>query len=75
MDHIEVAEDAGIVTITLNRPERLNAFAGRMRRELAEALAAGDLRLPISNRFPFGQAREAIRLASRGGAGKVLITF
>src|SRR5207245_2269620 len=37
-DQIKVAEDNGIVTITLNRPERLNAFIGHMRRDLAEAL-------------------------------------
>ena len=37
-DQIKVAEDNGIVTITLNRPERLNAFVGHMRRDLAEAL-------------------------------------
>ena len=47
MDHIEVAEDAGIVTITLNRPERLNAFAGRMRRELAEALEEAGGRMDV----------------------------
>jgi 2-(1,2-epoxy-1,2-dihydrophenyl)acetyl-CoA isomerase len=35
---IKVAEDSGIVTITLNRPERLNAFIDHMRRDLAEAL-------------------------------------
>src|SRR3954468_21842895 len=35
---IKVAEDQGIVRITLNRPERLNALAGYMRRDLAEAL-------------------------------------
>jgi len=35
---IKVTEDGGIVTITLNRPERLNALAGHMRRDLAEAL-------------------------------------
>ena len=37
-EHIKVAEDSGIVTITLNRPEKLNALAGYMRRDLAEAL-------------------------------------
>ena len=37
-EHIEIAESAGITTITLNRPERLNAFIGHMRRDLAEAL-------------------------------------
>src|SRR4030095_8354551 len=35
---IKVAEDSGIVTVTLNRPEKLNALAGYMRRDLAEAL-------------------------------------
>jgi enoyl-CoA hydratase/carnithine racemase len=37
-EQIKVAEDNGIVTITLNRPERLNALVGHMRRDLAEAL-------------------------------------
>lgn len=37
-DLIKVAEDSGIVTITLNRPDRLNAFVGHMRRDLAETL-------------------------------------
>lgn len=37
-DQIKVTEDDGIVTITLNRPERLNAFVGHMRRDLAETL-------------------------------------
>jgi len=35
---IKVAEANGIVTITLHRPDRLNAFVGHMRRDLAEAL-------------------------------------
>ena len=56
------------------RAIRTHSDAKRLR-ELAEAVARGDLRLPISSRFPPEQAREAIRLASRGGAGKVLITF
>ena len=37
-DQIKVAEVDGIVTITLNRPEKLNALGGHMRRDLAEAL-------------------------------------
>ncbi|HEU4597246.1 MAG TPA: enoyl-CoA hydratase [Pyrinomonadaceae bacterium] len=43
-DHIKVSFEAGIATVTLNRPEKLNAFAGHMRRDLAEALerAASD---------------------------------
>ena len=37
-ENIDIAEDGGIVTITLNRPDRLNALVGHMRRDLAEAL-------------------------------------
>jgi len=37
-EHIQVAEADGITTITLCRPDRLNAFVGHMRRDLAEAL-------------------------------------
>ena len=37
-EHIQVSEVEGIATITLCRPDRLNAFIGHMRRDLAEAL-------------------------------------
>ncbi len=37
-DHIDISKEAGIVKVTLNRPEKLNAFGGHMRRDLAEAL-------------------------------------
>ena len=37
-ENIDVAEDSGITTITLNRPEKLSSLAGHMRRDLAEAL-------------------------------------
>ena len=37
-EHILVSEAEGIATITLNRPDKLNAFVGHMRRDLAEAL-------------------------------------
>ena len=37
-EHIQVSEADGILTVTLNRPERLNAFIGHIRREVAEAL-------------------------------------
>ena len=39
-DYIDIAEDNGILTITLNRPDKLNALIGHMRRDLAEALEA-----------------------------------
>ena len=43
-DNIKVTLNSGIVTITLDRPEKLNAFVGHMRRDLADALehAASD---------------------------------
>ncbi len=37
-EHITYAKDAGVATITLNRPERMNAFTDVMIREWAEAL-------------------------------------
>jgi len=37
-EHIDITEENNIVTITLNRPEKLNALVGHMRRDLAEAL-------------------------------------
>ncbi len=40
-EHILVSEGEGIMTITLNRPDKLNAFIGHMRRDLAEALEHG----------------------------------
>ena len=37
-EHIQISTADCIQTITLNRPDRLNAFIGHMRRDLAEAL-------------------------------------
>lgn len=37
-EHLILSEREGIFTILLNRPEKLNAFIGHMRRDLAEAL-------------------------------------
>ncbi|HTG91763.1 MAG TPA: enoyl-CoA hydratase/isomerase family protein, partial [Pyrinomonadaceae bacterium] len=37
-EHILISETEGVTTITLNRPDKLNAFIGHMRRDLAEAL-------------------------------------
>ncbi len=37
-ENIDITEESGIATITLNRPEKMNALAGHMRRDLAEAL-------------------------------------
>ncbi|MDH3733208.1 MAG: enoyl-CoA hydratase-related protein [Gemmatimonadota bacterium] len=36
--HVLVQVDAGVATLTLNRPDKLNSFVGRMRDELTAAL-------------------------------------
>ena len=42
MPYIETSTTDRITTITLNRPDKLNAFAGTMREELFEALKAAE---------------------------------
>ena len=42
--------------------------------ELAQAVAAGKLVIPIAKRFPLAQAAEAQKLAEKGAGGKVLLT-
>lgn len=37
-EHIRLDRDEGIGTLTLDRPEKLNAFAGRMRQEVGDGL-------------------------------------
>ncbi len=41
-EQILTEKDDGVLTITLNRPERLNAWTGRMGQELREAFDAAD---------------------------------
>ncbi|MGI8497200.1 MAG: enoyl-CoA hydratase/isomerase family protein [Gemmatimonadaceae bacterium] len=41
-EHVLLSVGAGVGTLTLNRPEKLNAFAGRMRQEVADALGELD---------------------------------
>jgi enoyl-CoA hydratase/carnithine racemase len=59
MDYQQIlyAVDAGILTITLNRPERLNAFTARMMDELLDAFARAD-------------ADDAVRAVIVTGAGR-----
>lgn len=42
MAEVEVGRDGGVQTITLNRPEKLNAFAGTMREDLLSALRSAE---------------------------------
>jgi NADPH:quinone reductase-like Zn-dependent oxidoreductase len=42
--------------------------------ELAQAVAAGQLVIPIAKRFPLGDVREAQKLAENGAGGKVILT-
>ena len=42
--------------------------------ELAAAVAAGRLVIPIARRFPLAEAAAAHKLAEKGGVGKVLLT-
>jgi 2-(1,2-epoxy-1,2-dihydrophenyl)acetyl-CoA isomerase len=37
-EHVLLSREDGIGVLTLNRPEKLNAFAGRMREEIADAV-------------------------------------
>ncbi len=55
-EHIKISEERGILTVVLDRPEKLNALAGQMRRGLAEALEAA-------------AADDAVRVVVIKGAG------
>ena len=41
-EHLAAALDGGILTLTLNRPDRLNAYTAQMGRELTEAFRRAD---------------------------------
>ncbi len=47
--YVQLAVEAGVGTVTLNRPEKLNAFAGTMREAIADAVRvmAGDGRVRV----------------------------
>ena len=42
-------------------------------RQLAEAVARGELEIPVEKTFPLAQAAQAQKLAEQGGVGKVLL--
>lgn len=56
-EHIRLAVERGIATVTLHRPERLNAYTPQMRRELAAAFRTCD-------------EDDAVRVVVVTGAGK-----
>jgi len=56
-EQIETALDAGVLTITLNRPEALNAYTARLGAELAQAFVEAD-------------ADDAVRVIIVTGAGR-----
>ena len=56
-EQIRYAVDAGILTITLDRPDKLNAFTGRMMHELIDAFDRAD-------------ADDAVRVVIVTGAGR-----
>ncbi|MGH8983778.1 MAG: enoyl-CoA hydratase-related protein [Acidimicrobiia bacterium] len=56
-EHVTVNVDDGVAVLTLNRPEKLNAFTGRMGAELGQAYADCD-------------ADEAVRAVVVTGAGR-----
>jgi NADPH:quinone reductase-like Zn-dependent oxidoreductase len=48
---------------------------GKRLLEMANALRAGEVKLPIAKRFPLDQAAQAHQFAEHGGVGKVLLTM
>src|SRR5258706_4197712 len=64
----EVAE--GVLQITLNRPDRLNAFTGTMGRELIEAFDRADADDDVRAVIVTGEGRGFCAGADLGGGGE-----
>jgi len=70
--------DRGVATITLNRPERLNAITGRMTQELRHAMATAERDAAVRGIVLTGEGRgfcagadlEGLRVQSQGGDGE-----
>ena len=68
----EVADH--IATITLNRPEQLNAFTNTMMRELIDAIADGSLTITVGGHYPLAEARRAHEdLQGRRTTGSIVV--
>src|SRR5438874_2530620 len=79
-ENINVEFDAGIATITLNRPEKLNALAGHMRRDLAEARSRRKVAPHVPRQRDLAEALEhagsdpEVRVVVLTGAGRAFCT-
>jgi NADPH:quinone reductase-like Zn-dependent oxidoreductase len=70
-----VGEPAGAKERGLSVRPMLTHADPRRLAALAQAVADGTLIIPIAKRFPISEARQAHKLAEKGAAGKVLLTF
>jgi enoyl-CoA hydratase/carnithine racemase len=68
-EEIIAERDAGVLTITLNRPERLNAFTETMRRELIAAFDLADADDEVRAVVVTGAGRGFCAGADLGGGG------
>src|SRR5256886_17199659 len=66
----EVADD--VLLITLNRPDRLNAFTGTMGRELIEAFDRADADDDVRAVIVTGEGRAFCAGADLGGGGETV---
>jgi enoyl-CoA hydratase/carnithine racemase len=66
---IETAVDDGIMTITLNRPDRLNAFTPQMMKDMIAALDAADADDAVRAVIVTGAGRAFCAGADLGGGG------
>lgn len=64
------------VTFRTRSVAEVREVVRRMRADLAPALAAGRLRLPVAARFPFAQVADALALlGAKGFFGKIVVTM
>ena len=73
-EHIRYAVDDGIATLTLSRPERLNAVNAAMLREIVAALDAADGDDGIRAVIVTGAGRAFCAGADLGEGGRTFVT-